>query len=216
MLQPDDWKTLYQDYKRLRKKAQRSPLPAEESMEFRRVAQILTEHDDGTDPCAPLGGLSMSYTSAPPTTSPQKICFFPLDTWRAIVGLIYAAYHHPKRWLFYSLRANAGLCFVAFWVIRYFYFVNDVAALWLATRLLGGTSGLALAAWAVLCYERRARRAQYARECAAIREYERQQKEELEMAAAAAQAPTAAATEADYSAVTTATGSAPVAVMRQW
>jgi len=218
MLPPDDWAPLYQTYKRLKKKAQRSPLPAEEARELQRVAQILRRHDDGTDPCAPLGGLSMSYTSAPATTSSQsqKISFrrfFHLDAWRAIFDLIYAAYHHPKRWLFYSLRANASLCFVAFLVIRYLYFVNDVATLWLETQLLCGTAGLALAAWGVLCGERWTRRMRYAQECIAEQEYEQQLQAELERAAAAAQAPTAAVT--GYAVVTTAPEGAPVATVKR-
>jgi len=84
---------------------------------------------------------------------------------------------------------------------------------WLTKRLIASAAGLLLMSWTVLRYERRARREEYARECAAIQEYEKRLEEESEIAAAAAQALTAAVT--GYATVATAPEAAPVAVVRR-
>ena len=219
MLPPDDWTTLYATYERLKTQAKNSRITVVQARELERVTEIMRTHDDGADPFAPFGGLSISYVDPPKRSYPPFLLaalYFPgmaVCYLCAAFAFFRSALSHPKRWLFYSLRSNGLLCTSATGAVQFLYFGEMHFKWWLTKRLIASAAGLLLMSWTVLRYERRARREEYARECAAIQEYEKRLEEESEIAAAAAQALTAAVT--GYATVATAPEAAPVAVVRR-
>jgi hypothetical protein len=156
MLPPEVWKELRAEIRATRSEIARLTASGEspEAEEYQReklerITRTLAEHNDGSDPWAPLGGLDVRFGP-----------FFLLGAVTAFLS----SQRRRERWLYFSLASNAALCLGVAMVMTIFVprsaheLRDDVGYL-----ELGGIA-LGIAAAVVLRIERRARCRLYASE----------------------------------------------------
>jgi hypothetical protein len=162
MLSVEEWQRLYETNDRLERKRRSTGLSEEEKAELNGVEEQIERHSDGSDPLAPWGGIPFHKGV------PVMDVFFLLHGFRCFRS----SQRHRRRWVFFSLAFNGCLLLGFSATYRFWRAVvnlldyptpDRVTAATTELRLDGGAFALIIVAWAVLCWERHARRAECSR-----------------------------------------------------